>query len=262
MAGGASSPGRSVVSRVAALLASFDAEHRQLSLSAVAERAGLPLSTAHRLVGDLVEHGVLARSGEQYEVGRRLWTLGLLAPVQTGLRDVAAPFLQDIYATTLATVHLAVREGAEVLYVDRLAGNRSVPVVSTVGSRLPLHTTGVGKVLLAWAPEPVQEAVLSAPLARPTPYSLTQPGRLREQLRRVREQGHAVTVEEMSLGACSVAVPVRRPRTTAAEDATTGPVVAALGLVVPSLGRERAGMVAALTVGSRGISRGLAALQS
>ncbi len=102
--------------------------------------------------------------GGEYVVGRRLWDLGLLAPVQSGLRDVASPFLHDIYAATLATVHLAVRDGTARLYVDRLAGHASVPVVSQVGSRLPLHATGVGKVLLAHAPDDVQAAVLGRPV--------------------------------------------------------------------------------------------------
>ena len=98
-----------------------------------------------------------------YVVGRRLWDLGLLAPVQTGLREVAAPFLQDLQAVTRATVHLAERDGDRVLYLDRLSGVASVPVVSRVGSRLPLHATGVGKVLLAHAPAEVQQRVLAEP---------------------------------------------------------------------------------------------------
>ena len=161
-------------------------------------------------MGELVEWGALVRSASgQYVVGRRLWDLGLLAPVQTGLRQVASPFLHDLYGATLATVHLAVRDGIEVLYLDRLAGHASVPVVSRIGSRLPLHATGVGKVLLAHAPAEVQAAVLGR-LTRVTPYTVTQPGLLRRQLRRVLRDGYATTVEEMSLGACSVAVPIRR----------------------------------------------------
>ena len=72
--------------------------------------------------------------------------------MQGELREVAAPFLQDLYAATGDTVHLAVREADRALYVERLSGKASVPVVSQVGGRLPLHTTGVGKVLLAHAP--------------------------------------------------------------------------------------------------------------
>lgn len=236
-----------------ALLGAFDTEHRSLSLSQLAARADLPLTTAHRLAGELAGLGALERRGGQYVVGRRLWDLGLLAPVQAELRQLAAPFLQDLYAATGATVHLAERDGTQALYLDRLSGNASVPVVSRVGGRLPLHATGVGKILLAWAPDDVQREVL-ATLTGLTPYTITQAGRLREQLRRIRQEGYAQTVEEMTLGACSVAVPVRR---TTSGDGRTGEVVAALGLVVPDLRRGRARLVSALQVAAAGIGRGL-----
>ena len=245
MAGNTSTPGATVTSRALALLGAFDEQHRRLTLTELAQRAALPVPTTHRLVGELVAWGALARTASgEYVVGRRLWDLGLLAPVQTGLRQLASPFLHDIYAATLATVHLAVRDGGEVLYLDRLAGHASVPVVSTIGSRLPLHSTGVGKVLLAHAPPDVQAAAL-ARLVRITPYTITQPGTLRRQLARVVRDGYATTVEEMSLGACSVAVPIRR-----GED-----VVAALGIVVPSLKKDRPRLVAALQVAARGVGR-------
>src|SRR5438876_11769566 len=127
-----------------------------------------------------------------YAIGRTLWRIGLLAPMQTGLREVAAPFLQDLHAATLATIHLAVRDGTRVLYLERLSGQRSVPVVSRTGSRLALHATGVGKVLLAYAPPDVQHKVLSS-LRRTTPYTITQPARLRAQLDRVLAGGYATT---------------------------------------------------------------------
>jgi len=250
VAGNTGTAGATVTSRVLALLGAFDADHRALTLTELAVRAGLPPATAHRLVGELVEWGALTRraSGE-YVVGRRLWDVGLLAPVQAGLRQVASPFLHDLYGATLATVHLAVRDGERALYVDRLSGHASVPVVSQVGSRLPLHATGVGKVLLAHAPADVQVQVLGG-LTRVTPFTITQPGRLRAQLRRVHREGFAETHEEMSLGACSVAVPVH---------ARDGNVVAALGIVVPSLKGGRARMVAALQVAARGIGRSIQA---
>ena len=246
MAGNSGSPGATVTSRALALLGAFDEHHRRLTLTELAERAGLPMPTAHRLVGELVAWGALSRTSTgTYAVGRRLWDLGLLAPVQTGLRELASPYLHDLYGATLATVHLAVRDETEVLYVDRLAGHASVPVVSSIGSRLPLHATGVGKVLLAHAPVDVQQRVL-ADLPRITPYTITQPGLLRRQLGRVLRDGYASTTEEMSLGACSLAVPIRR-----------GPdVVAALGIVVPSL-KDRAKLVGAMHVAARGIGRSL-----
>jgi DNA-binding IclR family transcriptional regulator len=245
MAGNTSPPGASVSSRVVALLTAFDETHRRLTLTELARRAGLAVPTAHRLLRELTVLEVLARlpSGE-YVVGRRLWDVGLLAPMPTDLREVASPFLHDLYGATLATVHLAVRDGTQVLYVDRLSGRRSVPVVSTIGSRLPLHATGVGKVLLAHAPDDVQAEVLGS-LTPVTIHTITQPGRLRAQLERVVTDGYATTVEEMTLGACSVAVPVHQ-----GDD-----IVAALGIVVRSLRRERHRLVSALKVAAHGIGR-------
>lgn len=248
MAGNTSTPGATVASRVLALLGAFDGHHPRLTLTELAARAGLPVPTAHRLVGELVGWGALARTpAGDYVVGRRMWDLGLLAPVQSGLRELASPYLHDLYGATLATVHLAVRDGSEVLYLDRLAGHASVPVVSSVGSRLPMHATGVGKVLLAHAPAPVLQDVL-AHLTRITPYTVTQPGLLRRQLAKVLRDDHATTTEEMSLGACSIAVPIRRD-----ED-----VVAALGIVVPSL-KDRPRLTGALHVAARGVGRALSA---
>jgi DNA-binding IclR family transcriptional regulator len=242
----------SVTSRALDVLGAFDPSHRSLTLSSLARRAGLPLATAHRLTAELQRWGALDRlaSGE-YVIGRRLWDLGLLAPVQSGLRQAASPFMHDLYGATLATVHLAVRDGDQVLYVDRLAGHVSVPVVSKVGSRLPMHATGVGKVLLTYAPAEVKQSVLSD-LTRVTPYTITNPARLQAQLERIRIDGYATTGDEMSLGASSVAVPIHGPG---------GEVVAALGMVVPDLRRERSRLVSALQVAARGITRTLASAE-
>jgi DNA-binding IclR family transcriptional regulator len=249
MAGNTSTPGVSVVSRALALLYAFDDQHRRLTLTELARRAGLPVPTAYRLAGELAAGGALVRQADgEYIVGRRLWDVGLLAPVQTGLRQVASPFLNDIHAATRATVHLAIRDRAKVLYLERLSGRASVPVVSRVGSRLPMHSTGVGKVLLAHAPGKTQETVLRN-LIRLTPYTITQPERLRAQLEKIRRDGYATTAEEMTLGACSIGVPVRD---------RDGEVVAAIGVVVPTLKRDRTRFLSALQVAAQGIGRSLA----
>lgn len=235
-----------MASRLLAVLGVFSEDRATLTLSEIASGASLAPATAHRLVAELVEWGALVRTDAgRYVVGRRLWKLGMLAPDQSDLRDVASPFLHDIYGATLATVHLAIRDGDQVLYLDRLAGHASVPAVSRIGARLPLHATGVGKVLLAYAPEEVRDRVLGS-LDRMTPYTVTQVGKLVSELRRVHRDGFAQTVEEMTLGACSVAVPVRR---------RNDEVIAALGVVVPNLGRDRAKLVASLQVAANGIRR-------
>ena len=249
MAGNTSTPGATVTSRLLAIVGAFDERHRSLALSELAQRAGLPVPTTHRLAGELVAgHALQRRRDGRFEVGRLLWDAGLLAPVEGRLRQVAEPHLHDIYAATTATVHLAIREGTEVLYLERMMGSTSVPIVSSVGSKLPMHCTGVGKVLLAHAPEEIQEHVF-ANLIRVTPYTIVARPVLAAQIERVRRDGVATTSEEMSLGACSLAVPVVR-----ASDDT---VAAAIGVVVPNLKRDRQRLLGALQVAARGIGRSL-----
>jgi DNA-binding IclR family transcriptional regulator len=231
------------------MIGAFDGSHRNLSLSELARRADLALPTAHRLAGELVAGGALQRNDNgRYMVGRLLWEAGLLAPVEGALRQVAEPFLHDVYAATLATVHLAVRDGDQVLYLERMMGRASVPILSSAGSRLPMHCTGVGKVLLAHAPQDVQARAF-ADLTRVTPYTIVQRSVLSSQLDRIRRGGVASTTEEMSLGACSLAVPVIR----SSDDA----VVAAIGVVVPDLKRDRQRLLGALQVAAHGIGRQL-----
>jgi len=249
MAGNSAVPGVTVASRVLAIFAAFDAEHRSLLLSDLARRADMPLPTAHRLVQELVGWGALVRhpSGE-YVIGQRMWTLGLLAPLPVELCQLASPFLHDIHGATLCTVHLAVRDGVAAVCVDRVAAHASMRLVDHVGSRKPLHATGAGKVLLAYAPVEVQTRVF-ANLTRITPYTVTQPGRLHEEVRRVHREGYAQTVEEMTMGACSLAVPIFSPDER---------VVAAIAVVLPTtFTQSRPRLVEVLQEAARGVGGSL-----
>jgi DNA-binding IclR family transcriptional regulator len=240
--------GPTVTSRALAILGAIDETHARLTLSELSARAHLPLSTTHRLVAELTDWGALERGEDgRYTVGRRLWQLGTLAPVHRGLREIALPPMQDLYAVTHENVHLAVRSGTEALYVERIYGASSVALVSRPGTRLPLHATGVGKVLLAHAGADVIEPVL-ADLRPVTRYTITERGRLSRELANVRRHGYASTAEEMTLGTCSVAVPIREDE---------GQVVAALGLVTRTVRRDLAKFVPALNVAAAAITRGL-----
>lgn len=250
MAGNSSGPGGSVTARALALLGAFDIAHPRLSLSEMARRAGLPLATAHRLAGELRAWGALDRDGAGgYRIGLRLWEAGLLAPVSGRLRQIALPFMQDLYENTRENIHLAVRDGFDALYVEKLAGHRSVPILSRVGARLPMHATGVGKALLAWAEPEVVRAYCERPLARHTRCTITERGRLLRELRTAVERGYASTSEEMTLGSCSVAVPVRRG---------DGPPAAALGIVAHTVRADLARLAPALRTAAEGIGRRLA----
>jgi DNA-binding IclR family transcriptional regulator len=249
MAGGAREAGRSVTSKVLAILGAFDPVHPQLSLTDLARRSGLPLSTVHRLAAELEQWQALSRAPDgRLRVGMRLWELGQLAPSR--LQDVAHPWLQEVFASTGENVHLAVRDGLEVLYVDKVHGRRAVPIVSRTGGRLPMHPTGVGKALLAYEPDWFVQAYLARKLERPTPHTITEPGRLARELAAVRAQGYALTYEEMTLGSCSAAAPVL----------ADGRPVAAIGIVVASRrARELPRLVEPLREAAGQIARACAA---
>jgi len=238
-----------VTGRVLAILSAFSADAAALSLSAIARSAGLPLSTAHRLVGELTGWGALERGVDgRYRIGLRLWEVGALAPRSLGLRERAMPYLEDLYEATRQNVQLAVRDGTEVVYVERLAHPEAVRVFSRVGGRMPLHATGVGQVLLAFAPPAVQEEVLAAPLPPLTSKTVVDRHELRRILAAVRREGVAVADGMVDLLSLSVAAPVR------GEDDR---VVAALSVVVPSAGAEPRSIVPAVRAAARGISRAL-----
>jgi DNA-binding IclR family transcriptional regulator len=246
MAGNTSVPGSTVTSKLLSIIDAFDEKHRRLTLTQLARRAGLRVPTAHRLVGELVAGRALQRLADgRYATGPLMWQAGVLAPVGGDLQQVAQPFLRDVHTATTAPVHLAVRDGDEARYLERLAGRLSLPILGQPGSRLPLYTTGVGKVLLAHAPSDVQRRVL-ANLTRVTPYTITQVVLLRAQLYQIRRDGYATSSQEMSLGAYSLAVPVVR---------SDGAVVAAIGVVVATLKGDRQRLLGALQVAASAIGR-------
>jgi len=237
--------------KVLALLDAFDADHPALTLSELARRAGLPLSTTHRLAAELLGWGGLERGADQrYRIGLHLWEVGSMAPRGLGLREAALPYMSDLYEATHENVQLAVREGIEVVFVERIAGRHAVPVLTRVGGRFPMSATGVGLVLLAFAPAEVQEQALAAPMERFTPLTVTDAARLRRVLADVRRTGLAVSDRQVTLDALSVAAPV------------TGPgeeVIAALSVVVQYDGAVPQALAPAVRAAARGISRVLGA---
>ena len=109
---------RSLIGRAFIVLGAFDAKSPRLTQSEISRRSGLPLPTVHRLCGQLVAEGALERRSDgKYQVGVRLWEIGALAPGAHGLRQVALPFLEDLYEVTRENVQLVVREGTEALYL-------------------------------------------------------------------------------------------------------------------------------------------------
>ena len=242
---------KSVAGRLFTLLGAFSEVRPSANLSELSRHTGLALSTTHRLVSELVEWGALERGGDgRYHVGLRLWALGALTPGSLGLRERAMPFLEDLYEVTHQNVQLAVRDGLEVVYVERISAHNAVNVVTRVGSRLPVHATGVGLAMLAYAAPEVQELALTSPMKRFTSKTMTTPAELREKLARVRRDGYVISDAQIELITLSVAAPIR-----GADDS----VVAAVSIVVPRDDVEAGTLIPAVRTAARGISRALGA---
>ena len=212
----------SVTARALAVLAAFENSPGTLSVARIAQRAHLPLSTTYRLVHELEQWGALDKSSDgKFHVGMRIWELGQLAGRR--LRDRRArPFLQDLFDLTHENVHMAVRQGTQVLYVDKIYGTKKVPVISRVGGRLPLHATAVGRVLLAAEPQWFIDAYLDKELEAPTVKTTINREELAAEIKEVARKGYSIAIEQMRMGASSVAVPL----------VLEGETVGAIGLVL------------------------------
>jgi len=212
-----------LLERAMEILGCFGPHANALTLTEISERTRLPLSSCHRIVATLVHGGFLDRGDDRrYRVGTTLWTIAQHSPLSDRLRESALPALARLYEETGENITLAVLDKGQALYIERLMGERSIPTVSRAGGHLPLHTTGVGKVLLAYQPSAQIERYLSEPLARPTRDSIDQPDRLRRDLEHVREHGFSITRQEMTPGSGSIAVPIL----------IDGRCVAAVGVIV------------------------------
>ena len=220
---GANTEQLTAAGKVLAVLGTFGRDRPGQSLTQISRRAGLPLSTAHRIVAELASDG-------NWHIGLRLWELGTSSPRAQLLREVALPFMQDLYEGTHENVQLAVREGTELVFVERLAGHHSVDLLTRVAARFPLAATGMGRVLLAFAPSDIQEAVLSEPLHPSTPFTRTDPADLRRELARIRREHHTVSDRQLNEETVAIAAPVRI--------GAAGPVHAVLGIVLAAARRD------------------------
>jgi DNA-binding IclR family transcriptional regulator len=197
-----------VIAKVGAILDAFTADDRGVAFAELQRRTGLPKATLHRLTAELVEARLLDRIDGRFHLSGHLFTLGMRASVERGLLEVATPFLEDLYERTHETVHLGLREGAEVVYVAKVGGHRQARAPSRLGGRMPLHATAIGKALLAFAPEGVRAEVLAAPMARLAPRTVTSPLLLGRQLDEVAESGVAFEAEESAVGLVCVGAPI------------------------------------------------------
>ena len=247
MAGNSQEPGRSVTSKVVAILLTFHdgSEH---SLTEIARLTGLPISTTHRLVTELACWGVLERTDEsQFRAGLPIRAIGSRAAYSPMIVDSARRVLEDLAAAARTGAQFGVLTGTRVAFIQKR--NDHSPVTTFAHApKLPAHATALGKALLAFSASGVQKQVVAGGLTAYTPHTLTDPEQLRQCLSVIRLTRFAVSRSEFEDGASSVAVPVF---------GTGGTVVAALGLSVRNLRTDLHLARSVLTVAARGLSREL-----
>jgi DNA-binding IclR family transcriptional regulator len=241
---------RSASGKVAAIMLEVSGEPG-LTLTDVARRTGLPVSTTHRLLGELVEGRLLVRNSDGvYTVCHTLRGLVGARERAAQARSQVHLVLEDLGIATGLRARFGVWQGSElgVSYLER-AADRGSGRCSSGLTILPAHATALGKALLAHAPPPVVQEVLDAGLPSYTPQTLTTAWQLHAALAATRRKGVAISRWEQRAGECAIAVPVFGPH---------GPVVAALELAVDNLANGLHDVRPLLVVAARGLSRQLA----
>lgn len=251
------SPHESVLQRANLLLDAFGPQHRYLTLSSIVMRTGLPKSTVHRTAQQMTALGWLTYENGKYSLGTRMFELAGLSSVRHELREAALPYMEDLYEATHITLHLGVRKGHEVLYIEKIAGHDRITELSQVGGRMPLHCTAIGKALLAYSPESVFEDVVKHGLVRRTQATITSPTQLRRELATIADSHVSFDREESSIGVCCVAAPIHGPDRTvvAAMSVTTRASRHRLDRLAPAVITAALGVSRTLAVGQRRVPR-------
>ncbi|WP_040168210.1 IclR family transcriptional regulator [Microbacterium gorillae] len=241
--------GESIIQRVARVLAAFDADSTGLTIAEISRRADLPESTARRMVGELIDEGILARQDARLVgIGHRLWAQVSRTSPTLKLRDAAIGYMDDIQTVVGHHTTLSVLDGDEALYIERLGSRNSTTSIANVASRLPWHTVSAGWVLVANDDRSEEERRLRRRLIAHTDATITDPAVLRAKLADVRRTGYAVCAAMSVPASTGISVPVR---------GGTGEVVAALGVIVPVAENRVPSALPLLMAASRGISRAL-----
>ena len=208
-----------VIDRISLVLDAFDGPGR-LTLAQLVRRTGLPRSSAHRMLERLVQLRWLRRSGRDYELGMRLVELGSLAVHQDRLARAARPLLSELHCATGLVVHLAILDGSDVVYLEKVGDRLASAIPTRVGGRQPAHCTAVGKAILAFCDDDSGVNLR----ARKTRYSISADSQLASELTKVRAHGVAFEREESLLGFGCVAAPIGSPGEVVAAVSVCGPM--------------------------------------
>jgi DNA-binding IclR family transcriptional regulator len=243
------SAGESVLHKHLRVLQAFDSLRPFLTLTEIADAAGMPLSTTHRLVAELEREGLLERMPDRtYRLGVRLWEFASRTPGALGLRELARPWLAAVHARVRQHTQLGVLSGRDVLFIERLSTRDAVLNATLIGGRTPLPVSSSGLVLLAHAAPQLVDSVIAAGWPAYTDATIRGGEALRAKLRRVRADGFAVADGYIHTESRGIAVPVMGPH---------GVVYAAIGVVVANDSASPQAAIELLTMAAAGITHAL-----
>ena len=189
------------------------AKGKAIGVSELATDLAMPKSTTHRLLKALEEHGFVGRTGHKYCIGTHYAEFSECARDRTAtyradLREAALKPIEWLFERAGATVHLAVLDGTDVYYVEKVSGASGLRIPSRVGGRMPATCTALGKAMLAFSTPTTVGRTLQMPLPRATPRSIRSPRLLLQQLADIRDSGVAEEHEESRLGVSCIAAPI------------------------------------------------------
>lgn len=208
------------------LLKAFSEEQVDIGISELSRKLGVAKSTVHRLASTLVAEGLLEqdRETDKYRLGIALFRLGALVRRRMDISSQGRPFLYALREKTNETVHLAILDGTEIMYVYNLESTQAIRMRSDLGVRKPAYCTAEGQAILAFQPQSVVDAVIAQGLTARTPQTITDAAKLAKALAVVRQRGCAIEDEESEIGMRGISAPIRND---------LGEVVAAVGLAGP-----------------------------
>lgn len=216
-----------VVVRTLDLLEALAEAGQPLGPTELARRVGTTKSAAHRILATLGQRDYVVKdkTTPHYRLGMRLAYLGQRSLETFDLRETARPTLEDLHQRFRETVNLGVLEDREIVYIDMIESDQGLRMSASIGARDHIHSTSIGKSILAFLPESRREQILQQPLAPRTAKTITDPATLRAELKRVREAGYAEDRGENEAGAHCFGAPIIDH---------TGAVVAAISVSAPA----------------------------
>ncbi len=216
------------IQKAGELLALFDRDHSDWGVREVAVKLKMAKSSTHDLMSSLAKLGLLNKTeNNRYRLGWRLVTLSETLLATTELLREARPVMEELAAQYQETIHLAVLDDTQAVYVDKLEGRQAVRVeLTSLGARLYAHCSALGKVLLAYRPEDEFKRIIrTAGLPKFTPNTITDEEELAQALAKIRRQGYSYDLEEILADLCCVAAPIYN---------YAGQVIAAISMSLPA----------------------------